>query len=773
MAEFGVEATSISPVGNSVPVTQGVETSPTLLAGASSVLEQVGEVFAGRRESREDQVVSEFLVKQTAVMDALEQGTGGIRNSSQARTIMRRNFIEAVNSNRGLADRLTSTQKSVLGLFGDSSLLQDGTDEEQRRTAVRDSLVNDGLVAPDATEAEFTAAENSMRVAANAKNLFDEQMRTISMRQATANLSEAEAKRLEEQKAAAAMTYIQTSSGTQMASLRGRFDTILNGAGTEAEKQQAIQDIFVGWRSEANALIGQVGTGEFSAFLKPFEELQELYVSRATGELTDQETKRQAERIMATQELIALSDPAVANLAVASSLFSDTVFQNALVQNQGAFNAALRFMSGGAPTSPGSPPGPATDTAPPFVTSSDDKAGMDAYLGSVLRGLDSSDEGTQSEAVSRVQSLLESVEDYEGLIRRNPEAGIALVNWMSKPPFQRAVAAHPEAFGDLSGVQEVLKNHYDNEVWSMVSREFRNNRVEVLTAETREIPRIGGTTFLSGNQIPAGTDSRNIVEHVDNPNLVGARSTSSGVEFIPLVTGNADGAVEARAEARRLNNELAPVINTTIKAAAHLQGRTDYGAMWEESANDFLGGGMTGPENNDEGDDLSLSSFREGSSNLTQALTTGGFVGDGDYTDAETPAEVAAAFVGFQEEEHKNVLSSFIKNAVGTNLDPSKTAWCAAFVNAALGATGREGTGALNARSFLNWGTPVQNPQEGDVVVFSRGDPNGWEGHVGFYVGETEDGRIKVLGGNQGTSGEVSVAIYGRDRLLGYRRGDE
>jgi uncharacterized protein (TIGR02594 family) len=105
----------------------------------------------------------------------------------------------------------------------------------------------------------------------------------------------------------------------------------------------------------------------------------------------------------------------------------------------------------------------------------------------------------------------------------------------------------------------------------------------------------------------------------------------------------------------------------------------------------------------------------------------------------------------------------------GVNLDPTTTAWCAAAVNSALAQSGQKGTGSNMARDFLKWGGGVDQPQKGDLAVFSRGDPNGPYGHVGFFDGYNQDGSIRVLGGNQ--SDGVSVASYGKDRLLGFRRG--
>ena len=128
--------------------------------------------------------------------------------------------------------------------------------------------------------------------------------------------------------------------------------------------------------------------------------------------------------------------------------------------------------------------------------------------------------------------------------------------------------------------------------------------------------------------------------------------------------------------------------------------------------------------------------------------------------------DTARGAVGLSEGE-SSALNDYLSNG-GQNLDPLTTAWCAAFVNSTLNQSGMQGTNKLNARSYLDWGQPVDTPQPGDVAVFSRGDPNGWQGHVGFYEGTNPDGTINVLGGNQSDS--VSVASYSPDRLLGYRR---
>lgn len=128
--------------------------------------------------------------------------------------------------------------------------------------------------------------------------------------------------------------------------------------------------------------------------------------------------------------------------------------------------------------------------------------------------------------------------------------------------------------------------------------------------------------------------------------------------------------------------------------------------------------------------------------------------------------EIAGQNLGMNEREQNAALQEFMRNG-GQNLDPAVTAWCAAYVNASLQQAGMKGTGSWAARSFMDWGQDTDQPRRGDIAVFSRGDPNGWQGHVGFFDGFGDDGRIRVLGGNQSDS--VSMAYYDPSRLLGFR----
>ena len=135
------------------------------------------------------------------------------------------------------------------------------------------------------------------------------------------------------------------------------------------------------------------------------------------------------------------------------------------------------------------------------------------------------------------------------------------------------------------------------------------------------------------------------------------------------------------------------------------------------------------------------------------------------------PTHSAVEYIGLDEHRDREELRGFV------GVDPVRTQWCAAFVNAVLASHGVEGSGGvsdypLTARSFLSWGVPVSSRDvlRGDIVVFPRGSSD-WQGHVGFYWGTViRKGVVyyQILGGNQ--SNRVGIELYRADRALGIRR---
>jgi uncharacterized protein (TIGR02594 family) len=95
-----------------------------------------------------------------------------------------------------------------------------------------------------------------------------------------------------------------------------------------------------------------------------------------------------------------------------------------------------------------------------------------------------------------------------------------------------------------------------------------------------------------------------------------------------------------------------------------------------------------------------------------------------------------------------------------------KISWCSSFINWCLAQAGIAGTGSALARSWLEWGTPLESPIPGCIVVLTRDDPTSWKGHVGFFL-RIEADSIVLLGGNQ--LEEVREHYYPVTSVLSYR----
>jgi uncharacterized protein (TIGR02594 family) len=101
--------------------------------------------------------------------------------------------------------------------------------------------------------------------------------------------------------------------------------------------------------------------------------------------------------------------------------------------------------------------------------------------------------------------------------------------------------------------------------------------------------------------------------------------------------------------------------------------------------------------------------------------------------------------------------------ATGLSADDDETPWCASFVSWCLEQAGIKSMRSARARDYLDFGDILKEPQIGCIVILTRTGG----GHVGFYWGKSANGKINLLGGNQGNA--VTVASYDASRVIGYR----
>jgi len=135
--------------------------------------------------------------------------------------------------------------------------------------------------------------------------------------------------------------------------------------------------------------------------------------------------------------------------------------------------------------------------------------------------------------------------------------------------------------------------------------------------------------------------------------------------------------------------------------------------------------------------------------------------------------KIAVAELGQKEVQgsgHNPAIVNYAREAGFDWVNDDETPWCSIFVNWVAMKAGLARSKQANARSWLLVGQNVDtSPLPGDVVIFWRGSPASWEGHVAIFLGFSYEGtKVYCLGGNQGN--QVSISAYPRDTVLGFRR---
>jgi len=127
--------------------------------------------------------------------------------------------------------------------------------------------------------------------------------------------------------------------------------------------------------------------------------------------------------------------------------------------------------------------------------------------------------------------------------------------------------------------------------------------------------------------------------------------------------------------------------------------------------------------------------------------------------------EAAKAEIGMAEVEGTGDNPRIVAFHASTNggAEPDSVPWCSSFVNFCVQKAGMPGTKSKAARSWIEWGHQSEFVP-GAIVVLKRGAAP--KGHVGFFVG-TENGRILLLGGNQGNN--VGIASFDPSIVLACR----
>lgn len=773
MAEFGntlFEGAITPEVQRQAPVENN--SGAVLAESLGGAFQTAGSIFGtlvkGNQEEEANRVLNEYRQEGARLANAVDQKAITL---SAARTRMRAKYVEYVSNNPGLADEIDALHSKLFAERGIAGVVQDESPEEKARNKIIEDAMANGWVSADTPEAIEQGVSDMMafRAAENRVNAVAQELRLVQSRNGI--VTENQKFRAQQ----ATLELANTGYPWAQAQIAKAQQLIMQGADPGETLTQVKNDI--------NARLAQIQVlsegSDIAWITKPFERLLESFEDSVTGKTTTAVYQAEVTRLKAIQEASMRADPELGPMIAISDLFGQSTPEVVAAMSQGAIT---RYLNNLRP--PTDQEGNTTVKSSDLIGSDEDtKMALDRMksdIGAVLKS------GTPSEqAATEINNLvintLRSFKEYAGSANGAADF-IPIIQFFS----DNSVGEWSSKMGGIipSDLQQVA-----NEA---IRTQYEDVLLPLVRQGLEEVPYI--VNFTPGGEMGA-FGGISIGGQINREEAINMFWNGMGVEFRAADGYATNPAVRAKVEdLNRGPNAVAIPLNTLIRAQAHIAGHTDYQKVWEQlEPRIFPQMAQEGQEPSEQGvqpntnltspeasvgqidplqvsspQNLSLTDFNEEFS--AKVIQDGEAANPRKMVSATSPIEAAKAYLGLREEnaEEAKVLSAFFKEAAGVSLNPAKTAWCAAFVDAILRTTGGEGTGKLNARSYLNWGVPVDTPKVGDVVVFSRGDPNGWQGHVGFYMGTNPDGTIKVLGGNQSNS--VSVSDYDAGRLLGYRR---
>lgn len=584
MTQFGIDQTEAPELRSFETPKEGVA-RPNVFGPIANIFEAAAGISSRRKQTQADQAVAEFTKQQLLLADAYAQGRFK-NNSEHVRTLMRQNLMTAIDTNPTLAANFITAQNSILGIEGGAKIVADRTDAERRERARADALISANMLPFEYTPEQFVEADRKARTLQIADENYTAVKKRIELEKSSLELDSAKRKQLDQELERASISYVREAGPAHAQQMTTTFQQILEGPGTEVEKVKAIEDMFLVWNTEAGAAVSDLPDSVRTSYLRPFEEIRDVYLRRARGEETDASTKREVDRKIAGLTAVMLQDPQLAAIISVAKHVDLGAFGVTLQLD--AATAALRFINGqvGTKTSP-----------PPYTSDISEQQGFKFSFEQALNGLQSDDPAVKEISLQAMSSILKDFSRFEPMLSENSETGIQVVRLLADPKFYKAVKENPTLLENTEGAALALETHFAQEVWGLTQREFTN----------RQIGLYRGQNFT-------GAEGEGM-EYMPVGNLVEAVPVSSGVTFKPVANLTPLDQDRARREAKTLNEKLAPAINTTIKAMAHLEGNDNYQQLWESVSSDIFGAGGSdgggGVSDNDPEDDLQLNDFQE------------------------------------------------------------------------------------------------------------------------------------------------------------------
>tara|TARA_R100001086_G_scaffold249777_1_gene190877 strand:+ start:11276 stop:13084 length:1809 start_codon:yes stop_codon:yes gene_type:complete len=227
------------------------------------------------------------------------------------------------------------------------------------------------------------------------------------------------------------------------------------------------------------------------------------------------------------------------------------------------------------------------DTTPTNLYDNNDRESVRDYLKgiqSTLSTLDKLDDDGKAEQKVHVDNIFKSLSMFEGSAG-NVEDFAPAMQFLASPDLAAYVSKTkgiPSEYAEEVG--EVIDRLYVDKVRPLLQKEFSKAGVSFTLEPGESLPEGAVVTPPRVANLPIGAVELPSTGFVNVPvfDVVEPVFKNGGVQFVPIKGISKSQLESAKGKAMGLNKRVSPAVNQFIKAAAHVEGRTDYQQVFNE-----------------------------------------------------------------------------------------------------------------------------------------------------------------------------------------------
>ena len=596
MADFSNQ--DIQGAGYSAPPQQAVAPAPNMIQSVaqSNILGGLGSLFSGIAQSGQNakaqeaadtknKILSGYAQKVTALNSAVEQGQ---KSMAVAQREQRALYNKVVANFPGITEDLTAFNSKLLASEGLGDVLAKGTAVEQQIQADTKAATAAGFIQPNMSPQEQESGLNAYRQQQHQLNQMDFyskqleiQSKKMSIAASQENIAAARTQRANaalelqmkrnKQRLQGAVSDVASNYFTKT---YGELDAIQKGidAGqlTQEQALASIDRLANNFNAVTIQARGVAGGDYVDSLAKPIMDMLNARKDFFSGKIDKDVAQSKVDVAEAKAMLPIMADPKLAAMMSVSKL-SGGVLDPAIM---GQFSGyAVDFIRKNYNMQ--NPP------ANPTPHDDDEKEGAKVYMSSikdVTNNLASKNpaiddpKGTMEELRNHVNQVVAGVNDFAGA-QKNPQQLNNVVDYFSSDEFlkyQRMGGTIDQA--NLEGAKNAISINYGDKLIPAIREEWERNKTTV--GYPTGVRQVGRVTVPVQNQEAT-------------PEAVRYQWTGKTVVFKPAPGMESNRSVVAKA--KELQQRLAPLINKSVRMAAHLDGSDDYSKYFQQNETLFFG----------------------------------------------------------------------------------------------------------------------------------------------------------------------------------------